>query len=249
MKPILYTEIRPPSELEPFVETFWTLAGGRERKHRVCPDGCMDLVCHFRGGAFNSMILVGAMTCPAMVPIFPDDSFFGVRFQPGMLPSFADCDPASLCDRTIDLIGNRLWRRAAKLAHELPRSCSSAELRQIFTAMIPSPKHVTRVQSTLCRMVQSQGSLSLEQVIAHSNMSERSFRRECLLTAGITPKMLQRVLRFRRASKLLAQTGDICVSALESGFCDQAHMTREFRVLSGLTPAQLFWPKSSRRNS
>jgi AraC-like DNA-binding protein len=65
----------------------------------------------------------------------------------------------------------------------------------------------------------------------------KSFRDEI----GIPPKVLGRVLRFRRA---LIEIGsqkafDFSVVAAGCGYSDQAHMIRDFRDFSGLTPLEL----------
>jgi AraC-like DNA-binding protein len=53
---------------------------------------------------------------------------------------------------------------------------------------------------------------------------------------------LQRVLRFRRfVSRIDARPEvlDLAALAAETGYADQAHLTRECARLSGLTPAAL----------
>jgi methylphosphotriester-DNA--protein-cysteine methyltransferase len=52
--------------------------------------------------------------------------------------------------------------------------------------------------------------------------------------------MLARVLRFRRfVSRIDAGATDLAGLAAETGYADQAHLTRESRQLAGLTPAAL----------
>jgi AraC-like DNA-binding protein len=50
--------------------------------------------------------------------------------------------------------------------------------------------------------------------------------------------MLQRVLRLRR---FLAQAGPgaLARAATEAGYADQAHLSRDCRALTGLTPGEL----------
>jgi AraC-like DNA-binding protein len=55
---------------------------------------------------------------------------------------------------------------------------------------------------------------------------------------GLTPKLLARVVRFDRAATALrAPTArGLAEIAYDSGYADQAHLTREFRELAGLSP-------------
>lgn len=56
---------------------------------------------------------------------------------------------------------------------------------------------------------------------------------------GVTPKMAARILRFEAAARLARHAPGLslaCIAA-DAGYHDQAHMTREFRELAGITPA------------
>jgi AraC-like DNA-binding protein len=70
--------------------------------------------------------------------------------------------------------------------------------------------------------------------------SERQLQRRFLTAVGYGPKVLQRVLRLRR---FLTAAGfgleGLAGAALGAGYADQAHLTRECRALTGLTPRQL----------
>jgi AraC-like DNA-binding protein len=56
---------------------------------------------------------------------------------------------------------------------------------------------------------------------------------------GVPPKIAARILRFDRAARLVREAGHAGLAriASETGYHDQAHMTREFSVLAGITPA------------
>ena len=56
---------------------------------------------------------------------------------------------------------------------------------------------------------------------------------------GYGPKTLQRVLRFGRALAALDAGVDLARLALEAGYADQAHLTRECTRLAGAPPAAL----------
>jgi AraC-like DNA-binding protein len=73
--------------------------------------------------------------------------------------------------------------------------------------------------------------------------SARRLHRRFVDACGYGPKMLQRILRLQRAIRLARAEGRPSVSlaglAGEAGFADQAHMNRDFRALTGLTPRRL----------
>lgn len=60
---------------------------------------------------------------------------------------------------------------------------------------------------------------------------------------GVSPRSYVIERRLERAKALMAETdASLCQIALESGFCDQAHMTRIFQQFAGGTPGS--WRRS-----
>ena len=55
---------------------------------------------------------------------------------------------------------------------------------------------------------------------------------------GLTPKAYGRVIRFDRAVTALRGSAGLAEIAYDSGYADQAHLTREFRELAGLSPTR-----------
>ena len=84
-----------------------------------------------------------------------------------------------------------------------------------------------------------------EDIADDVGLSPRQLRRRCHAVVGYGPKTLQRVLRFRRfVSRLDALPRcpadlDLADLAVQAGYADQAHLTRECGRLAGLTPAAL----------
>ena len=57
-------------------------------------------------------------------------------------------------------------------------------------------------------------------------------------TLGCSPSEFVTKLRIEKASKLLRAGTPIKQVAVEAGFVDQAHLTRRFKRLTGMTPGQ-----------
>jgi AraC-like DNA-binding protein len=73
-------------------------------------------------------------------------------------------------------------------------------------------------------------------VAAELGISSRMLQRRVNDAVGYGPKMLQRVLRFRRLQAL--PPAPLAELALDAGYSDQAHMTVEVTQLSGISPVR-----------
>ncbi len=71
-------------------------------------------------------------------------------------------------------------------------------------------------------------------------LSSKQFGRIFADYVGTTPKEFIRIIRMQRALSMLQQDATIpfCTSSLRSGFSDQSHMIKEFKLFSGYTPAE-----------
>ncbi len=79
--------------------------------------------------------------------------------------------------------------------------------------------------------------LSVEEMAASAFISKYDFIRAFKREVGLTPHQFQLQNRVRKAQRLLAGAGSVAETALEAGFCDQSHLIKQFKRITGLTPA------------
>jgi AraC-like DNA-binding protein len=230
-----YREQAPPPELAAWVECFWTLeAAAPIPGYAVPPDGCLDIVFSEDEG----LRAIGAMTVEHRYDLGSPHAC-GVRFRPGMAGPFLKVPAAELTDRELAL--EDLWGSAARgLREELANAPSSVE---VLRAALPRPAApADAVQRAIAEMATTHGAADVDAIAGAANLSPRQFRRRCLEAAGLSPKHLSRVLRFRHASELAARTPGLKWSliALDTGYFDQAHLIRDFREFTGRSPMSVF---------
>ena len=85
----------------------------------------------------------------------------------------------------------------------------------------------------------SRGSIRVQKISDQLGWTRKRLVKAFRDEVGIPPKALARVLRFRRALAQFTSQKDFSQLAAECGYSDQAHMIRDFKDLSGLTPADL----------
>jgi hypothetical protein len=71
-------------------------------------------------------------------------------------------------------------------------------------------------------------------------VSERRLRRRFVQAVGYGPATYLRVARFQRAVALAPRVPGLAALAAAAGYSDQAHLSRDCRALTGLTPRAYF---------
>lgn len=131
----------------------------------------------------------------------------------------------------------RDWRARLELAEGFVR-------RRLMLA----PPADRRALAAWRMMHLSGGQLRIAEIAQRLEMSREHFSRVFREQIGHSPKAVSRIIRFQRASALAPSLSlDWAAVAHESGYADQAHFTREFSRMSGLTPAR--WAASHSFNT
>lgn len=216
-------------------------------EHHVPPDGCVSLVVRFPAepNAAPMVLLVGPRPRAFRVTISTLDTYFGLRFWPHAARA---------------ILGPSL---AAASEYVGPAALLMPELTDKLNAMLPSEPDVAAAQRALHAAAQivvarspavdpiarraveeivfSHGRISMTQLATSLGMSLRQVQRRFTASSGLTLKHFARLRRFRHAAMALLEASprrwvDV---AYDAGYADQAHLSREFSQLVGLTAEEL----------
>lgn len=242
-----YLERAPQPGLASVVRTVWIQrTGAAPYVQRHLPAGGVEI--HFPIGGRPQ--LLGPLTGPRVEVIPARTTIVGVRFRPGTPPLL----PTVLGDLVDQPLGlDELWgREVERLVEAMARSGTPEEallvlqrhLLRKFRTSIP----VDPLVGEAVRVLMPWQAVDVGSVAAHLALSASQLRRRCVQAVGLSPKVLQRTLRFQ-GFLALAQAGapasgrrgddGMAGLAVDVGYADQAHLSRECLRLTGLTPSQL----------
>jgi AraC-like DNA-binding protein len=234
-----YVERPPLPGLARVVRTVWIQrTGAAAYVQRHLPTGGVEM--HFPIGGRPQ--LVGPLTGPQIEVIPPRTAIVGVRFRPGAAPplpaaldDLVDQRPslAELCGRTVDHLVEAMARAATP----------ERALMVLQTRLLPQFRRADAVDPLVRRAVRALmpwRQVTVDSLATHLALSPSQLRRRCLHAVGVSPKVLQRTLRFQ-GFLALAQAGATATAglAVDAGYADQAHLGRECLRLTGLTPRAL----------
>lgn len=242
-----YVERPPLPGLAEVVRTVW-IQRTRDVAYvqRHLPTGGVEI--HFPIGGRPQ--LVGPLTGPKIEVIPARTTIVGVRFQPGTAPPL----PAVLDDLVDQRLAlAELWGSAVDRIEEAMARAETPEraLVALQAHLLREFRSAVRVDPLVheaVKVLMPWHPVNIDTVAAHLALSASQLRRRCLHAVGMSPKVLQRTLRFQ-GFLALAQAGATASGrrgadgmaglAVDVGYADQAHLSRECLRLTGLTPRQL----------
>ena len=238
--PPVYRERPPPAALRSHVACAWNGRlgdDGTPYADRVLPDGCVDLV--WDG---SRLFVAGPDTGPVAIERRPGGTFAGVRFRPGMAPAVLGLPASELLDRRVDAAAVFGDGPARALTHRLhgrdPAAAAAALEATVAAWMAEAGEPDPAVQGVI--EVLAHASSAVNDLAAGLGLSERQLHRRCTAALGYGPKTFDRIVRFRRFLAEAARVPrPLATLAVNAGYADQAHLTRECRRLAGVTPAAL----------
>lgn len=239
-----YREYRPCAALQPYVSCYWTRAGiPNAQPHTVLPDGCIDILFRVGESAVLESSIIGTMTEALVVPGGESGSdFAAVRFLPGGAYPFLKIPAHEFTDQAIELkhaFGREVREIEDKLIERRSPLQRVALLERLLLDRLPRGHDQDHDMIRLGHEIWLRPhELSVKELSSQIGISERQLERKFSRHAGIGPKALLRILRFQQVLKSAqaAVRPDWAGLAVDCGYFDQAHLIRDFRRYTGLSP-------------
>jgi AraC-like DNA-binding protein len=251
-----YEEHAPPAELRHLVHRIWTLRGakasGAASFQRAMPDGRAELIFNLadpfecRDGDICRVqplaLLVGPSRRAMQIRPTGAVDLVGVRFRPEALSAWLRVRGAEVVDRAcpLDELPAPLDRTVQEqLAEEPDPGVRLGIVRRSLTLASPR-RGVDRRLGAAVDLALADGRARPAAIAEAVGMSYRQLSRLFRERLGFGPKPLVRLGRFQRVLRALDghSRRPLAAAAVSAGYFDQAHLTREFRLFAGVSPAR-----------
>jgi len=240
-----YRELAPPPSLVTHLLCTWTASisdGSIAYLHRVLPDGCVDIV-----WVNDSAPVVAGPATHTFIACHPPRSMIvGARCRPGLAASLLGVPATALLNQEVPL-RDVCTRLAEQLSSQVAEQRSPTEKLAVVEAALTTHlagAGLADALVTACITWLAQHPRGrVHQLSRMSGLSSRQLQRRFSAAVGYGPKTFHRILRFQRVLALARQPQsfdrNLPLLALETGYADQAHMTREIQRLAGRQPTAL----------
>jgi AraC-like DNA-binding protein len=246
--------MRPAERLRPLVASYidFDMAGWPPGRHRGLPDGSLALVI-----SVGAPLIVRAAGRPAIkaaatvaglrsspVDIIHDGTQRGVQLEltPRGARALLGLPSAELAQDAwpLDQVAGQ---RALDLVDRLADAKGPADRARVLDRVlagwaVDDDGYPAIVDAAWRRLTASAGSLSVTRIAGEIGLGRRHLGQLVHAELGVTPKTLARILRFGQAGKCLRTGRTMADTAVMCGYYDQAHLTNDWRRLSGCTPGE-----------
>ncbi|OGT83793.1 MAG: hypothetical protein A3G96_02895 [Gammaproteobacteria bacterium RIFCSPLOWO2_12_FULL_52_10] len=136
-----------------------------------------------------------------------------------------------------DIIGSSAHELHDRLQEDLPWSSRFGILDNMFIRILKEASLSNELIWSWKKLLKSSGNIRISELSEEIGWSRRHLTEKFINEIGISPKTLARILRFENACALIkARHFPLADIAVESGYYDQPHMTREWQALAGCPP-------------
>ncbi|WP_245976147.1 helix-turn-helix domain-containing protein [Amycolatopsis palatopharyngis] len=231
---LMYREYRPPLPLGDIVRCLWSAR--IQGSFPIVPDGCADLIV-----AGGQVFVAGPDTTAWRSTLASGTVLHGARFRPGHAPNVLGTAASDLRDRRVTL--DELWGRRGREAAERLLAAPSALPAVVLDAARREAGDTggradPRMELLLARL--DSGVSRVGEAAHDLGLGQRQLRRRFTEAVGYGPATYLRVARLQRALTVAPRVADLSALAAESGYADQAHLSRDCRDLTGLAASEYF---------
>jgi AraC-like DNA-binding protein len=249
----------PPPALAPFVRTLWASesaasAPGGPTRELMLPTGMTHVVFRLTGDplrtftghgsaaqAFGRAVVGGARAGVYVREIGGPVSAVGAMLEAGAASLLFGVPAHELAGRHVeleDLWGADAGRLRDRLGEAPTLEARLDVLEAVLAARLPKLRALhPAVAHGLARIREG---AAVGDVVADTGYSHRHFVGLFRSAVGLAPRTFTRVLRLQKVLAMFSSRTKqpLAQVALEAGYSDQAHLTREFGELTTLTPAR-----------
>ncbi|MDQ0594162.1 AraC-like DNA-binding protein [Chryseobacterium ginsenosidimutans] len=252
-KNIIHQEFEPPEELRDSIKCFWynkSDFGETETSFEVIPDGYAEIIFHFGNGCSISQIgVLQKLPSPFLVGLLNQPVHFYTKENFEIIA--VRCFPWTV----FDLLGlssnkNKVHVFEHPIAELQPLLHDCIKNNNIEEAICLIKQYFLNIQSKIstdsllfkagAAMRKANGSLPVNKIADAAHSTVRTLERKFKQSSGHTVKDVSGLMRFEqvRNTLWLHPDSNFAELAIESGYTDQAHLSKEFKKYSGTTPAK-----------
>ncbi|MFT3823055.1 MAG: helix-turn-helix domain-containing protein [Chitinophagaceae bacterium] len=262
---------QPGGALRPYIENYmlvdidWQTISPGGTVWRLIPFGQISLLFLYGDphgynttGANDSMqltssaFMVGQLTQPLWLRFSGHTRLVKIQLKPAGIRQLLPLNMVE-CTNIPSIELNSIWGNTVNTFPEQLHDAGNDEERIALLdsflekRLLPLHDQAAYIDYTIKQLESSRGSVNITDLEVKLGITGRHLERLFKNRVGLTPKEISKVIRLNYAFSCLEKNPDMSLTALshESGYYDQAHFSRDFKKIAGISPSKLFSTNSA----
>jgi AraC-like DNA-binding protein len=239
-KMVSFWRINPAEDLRFLIEHYWgvrwDLRGQPSRQQEVLSYPSVHMT--FEQGQSR---FVGIVSTKFIRTLEGYGWVFGVKFHPGAFHLLSQSSVSAFTDQTVPI--QRIFGEESRVLEQGIWSHPDTEAQIKFTEeflrrqkLKPDPKARLCQEITQC-IQEDRELIGVAQVAEQFQLPKRSLQRLFQQYVGVSPKWVIQRFRLHEAAESLSKGEDATQLAYQLGYFDQAHFSKDFKSVVGLSPS------------
>lgn len=243
----------PSESLKPFVKGYKIIEVDEERVNRILPGTALTLAFRFRGQTnyllnhskhgLPSTTISGMRKSVRLIHYQDHSSTLIVMFKEGGASAFFKQPVYELFEESISLDHFVKRDEVAHIEDQLAEAHTHDQRIIVLEDFLLGrlvPRQDNLVNAAVQQIYGTKGTIRIRELSDSLSMSTDAFEKRFSKVIGTSPKQfaslvrLQSLVRQKRADQSMAQL------ALEAGYFDQSHFSKDFKLFTGLAPGDFF---------
>lgn len=235
MKDLYTNKYYPSLKLSNVIDLYWIIENKTNKiiDIPIVADGTMCIIYDN-----DDLFFCGSLDKGIIRQSKPDDTVFGIRFKPTILPHLVDIKANNFINKLIPLndISNSLFEILNFKQVNVEKKVHI--LNSIFENLFQNIKINQELLFFTQEIIQNKGDISITNALKQYNISQKQIERLFKIYIGYTPKKFSNIIRFFNIFKNLIKTdsSNLSLKANTFGYYDQAHFNKEFKRFSNYNP-------------
>jgi AraC-like DNA-binding protein len=252
-----FKEIIPSQKLQPYIKCFYLYESDSDRGYddTVFPSGTMEVIFNLGTGNWRSkkdevfyttppIELWGQITKPLSIQSVGRNVMFGFRFYPHSAAYFFDEHVSEFNNEIVDathVLGLSLRILHSRLLEVTDLNARVALVEDYLWSRlaVTEKKHnkIKFIGDIVHNLKKSYSDDNIISISNRNNISTRYLNSLFSQYTGIPPKLFYKINRFQHSLNLVYSNEEKLTNiAYSSGYFDQAHFIKEFKLFTGITP-------------
>jgi AraC-like DNA-binding protein len=231
----------PAPDLAAWVERYWIvcwdLTGQPPYVQETLPNACINLV--LEKGRSR---IYGVARGKSARRLEGTGRAFGVKFRPGAFRSFVNWPISRLTGGSIRL-RTVFGAEGESLEDEVLSRPDEGQMVEGFESFLrprlpEADETITLINQVVDRIIEEREITRVEDLVGRFNLSARTLQRLFRQYVGVSPKWVIQCYRLLEVAQQLARGDALDWSrvALDLGYFDQAHFSKDFKAMVGVSP-------------